>query len=138
MYMPEKFLTVDVLAEEVAKFQWPAAYKLVDYHPDGIAMVFPKCTLFFEEGFESHMELMFLAKDTGLDNVVKLTEVLVSMGGVRGTPNLIDEGVGGASLETVQIGIHNICTIILAHFPRTPLGDFSWVEKYKAYRASKK
>ena len=83
MYMPKDYMTPEVLAEELAKFEWPAPYTLEDDRPDGIAMVFPRCNLYFEEGFESDMELFFLAEDTSLDNAVSLTDVVVSMCGVR-------------------------------------------------------
>ena len=43
--------------------------------------------------------------------------------------------IGGASLEKVKHGIRNLCTLLLAELPEVVRGDFSWVEKYKAYKA---
>jgi hypothetical protein len=137
MYNPPKFMTMKVLAEVLAEFKWPAPYTLEDELPDYIAVVFPKCTLFFEEGFESNMGLRFSADNTGLDMDVKLKDVLVSMGGVGNTPGLIKHFAPTASLDKVKNGIRDLCTIILTHFRSSILGDFNWVEKYKAYNADK-
>lgn len=52
MYSPPHFLSPVVLAEVLAERAWPGPYRLDKYLPDGIAVVLPKCTLFFEEGFE--------------------------------------------------------------------------------------
>jgi hypothetical protein len=136
MYHPAEYMTVEVVSEVLSEFEWPAPYTLEDDLPDGIAMVFPKCTLYFVEGFESDMYLEFLAEDTGLDNSVTLKQVLVSMGGIP-TPKLkvIDDLSRGASLATVKNGLRILCTIILTHFRSSILGDFGWVEHYKAYRA---
>ncbi|MFT3764413.1 MAG: hypothetical protein QM820_02680 [Minicystis sp.] len=137
MYQPEEYLTIEVLSEVVSQLDWPAPYTLEDELPDGISMIFPKCTLFFGEGFESEMYLKFIPEDTGLDNAVTLKEVLVALGG-RPTPQLklVDDGSSGASVATVKNGIRKLCTILLAHFRETLLGDFWWVEPYKAHRTA--
>jgi hypothetical protein len=140
MYNPRDYLTEKVAAEVLAEFQWPAPYQLDDCLPDGIAVIFPKCTLLFSEGFESDMELYFSPEDTGFDESITLTGALISLREIdpaRLGPNppLIDKHIPGASLEKVQIGIRNLSMLMLAHLPTCMLGDFSWLEAYKAYRA---
>ena len=127
---------MDVLAQVLSERDWPAPYKLEDGLPDNIAVVFPKCTLYFEEGFEGDMDVSFSADDTGLDSDVRLHDVLVSMGGVGDrTPGLINQFAPAASLDKVKNGIRDLCTILLTHFRPSLTGDFSWVEKYRAYKA---
>jgi hypothetical protein len=136
MYTPPTFMTTTTLAEVLAEYEWPAPYVLEDWLPDGIAMVFPRCELMFVENFESDMTLRFSPDDTGLDERVTLAHLLVSMGG-RPTPGLIHMVAGGASLDKMKNGVRDLCTIMLTHFRSTLLGDFAWVEGYKAYLAKR-
>jgi hypothetical protein len=124
------------VAVQPARFAAPKVYHLEDYRPDGIAVVFPKCTLFFEESFESEMELSFDAEQTGLDSPVTIKDIFISRGGVE-TPGLINYFSPGASLEKVKNGIRDLCTIVFTHFRPTLEGDFGWVEAYRAYLARK-
>lgn len=51
-------------------------YTLDDWQPDGIAVVFPACTLVIVESFESEMELEFSEEDTGVEYSLSLTHAL--------------------------------------------------------------
>lgn len=137
MYNPPTFLTVALLADVVGEFEWPAPYVLEDDLPDGIAVVFPRCTLYFSEGFESHMTLKFLSEDTGLDRSVTLTEVLVALRSFEELPDveLIRDPTPHATLDKVRNGIRDLCTLVLTHLRPTLLGDFSWVDIYRRYVA---
>lgn len=143
MYHPERYMTVEVLAEVLAEYEWPAPYTLEDWLPDGIVMAFPKSNLFFVEGFEGDMTLKFLPEDTGMDQTLTIEHALLAIGpdpehtGGPLTPNLINDRSPHASLDKVKNGIRDLCTIILTHFQDCILGDFSWVAAYQAYLASK-
>jgi hypothetical protein len=89
--------------------------------------VFPKCTLAFEEGFESEMQLRFFEID-GLDRPVTLTEVMVALGGLD-TPGLINYFSPAASLDKVTNGARDLCRTLLTHFRSTLLGDPGWLDK---------
>lgn len=132
LYMPPKFLTTEVLAAVVAEFVWPETYTLKDWRPDGIAMIFPRCTLVFYEGFESEMELIFRPEETKLQRTASMNQVLFSQGGPD-TPGLIDYFSPEASLEKVQNEIRNLSTTVLYHFRSSLLGDFAWVPAYREY-----
>lgn len=144
MYTPETYFTQEVLSEVLSEFEWPAPYKLEDWLPDGIAMVFPKCCLFFMEGFESSMLLKFVPEDTGLDASLTLEEALLAFApessrtGAPYTPGLILDQSPYASVDVVKNRLRDLCKIILTHFQACLLGDFSWVERYKAYYANKR
>jgi len=101
-------MTIEVLSDLLREFEWPAPYELEDWLPDGIAVVFPKCQLFFSEGFESHLSLKFLAESPGLGETVDLHALMVSLGGLH-TPGLDKTHLPQASLEKVQIGVRNLC-----------------------------
>ena len=51
------------------------------------------------------------------------------------TPALIKYFSPGASLEKVQNGIRDLCTLVLTHLTPFLLGDQSWIESYKKYIA---
>jgi len=135
-YHPQQYMTIEVLAEILQEFEWPAPYTLEDDLPSGIVMCFPKCNLYFVEGFESDMDLLFLTKDTHTNYNLELGHALSVIvpeserDGKPITPDLIDYWTPEASLEKVQNGIRNLCTIVLYHLKPCILGDFSWVEKY--------
>jgi len=102
---------------------------LEDWDPDGVGVVFAKCTLAFEEGFESEMQVRFVEVD-GLDRPVTLTEVAVALGGVS-TPGLINYFSPAASLDKVKNGARDLCRILLTHFRSTVLGDPGWLDRVR-------
>lgn len=144
MYNPETYLTLDVVTDVVAQFDWPAPYELEDELPDGVVMAFPRCHLLFDEGFESEVSIKFLTEDTGLATSLKLSEALLALKstgfdtGVPPTLPLIHDRSPHASLAKVKNGLHDQCVIVLAHFRPCLQGDFRWVEAYKAYAARKR
>lgn len=135
-YHPQRYMTLEVLADILKEFEWPTPYTLEDDLPDGIVMCFPKSHFYFREGFESEMYLEFLTEDTHTDYNLKLGHALSVImpesqrDGNPITPGLIDYWTPEASLEKVQNGIRDLCTIVLYHLKPCILGDFSWVEKY--------
>jgi hypothetical protein len=145
MYHSKKFLTAEVLSEVLSGFDWPAPYTLESKLPDGILVKFPRCTLFFTEGFEGEMALHFLLPDDlGMGRSLTLDHALLAIspdpdgsGGVP-TPGLLPDYEPEASLEKVQIGIHNLSKMVLTHLSSCLLGDFGWVDRYRAYLARKR
>ncbi len=134
---------MEVLSEVLSEFEWPAPYTLEDELPDGIVMSFPNCNLFFVEGFESEMTLELPPSETGMDRSMTIEHALLAIsadpegsGGVQ-TPGLINDRSPAASLDKVKNGIRDLCKMLLTHLEACILGDFSWVDKYKAYLAHK-
>ncbi|MBP9106491.1 MAG: hypothetical protein KBF56_07035 [Gemmatimonadaceae bacterium] len=125
-------LTRAVLTEVLAERAWPGPLRLDDYLPDGIAMVLPKCTLFFEEGFESDMSVWFDADQVGLDEPVSLRDIMISRGGIE-TPGLVRRFSPRASLDKVKDEVRDLCTILFTHFRSSLDGDFVWVPAYRAH-----
>jgi hypothetical protein len=142
MYQPEEFMTLDVVTEIVSQFEWPAEYELEDELPDGVLLVFPRCRLLLVEGFESDISIKFVARDTGLSTSLTLGEALLSVTGggplPEPRPKLVGDDSPSASLEKVKHGLQDQCALVLAYFRPCLLGDFSWVEAYKAYYARKR
>lgn len=141
MYEPQKFLTVEMASEVLKEFEWPAPYVLEDWQPDGIAMVFPKCTLMFSEGFESDMDLTLSVPDARADEIVTLTDYLLMLRATTDReslppePTLIRKHVPHASPEKVKIGLRNLAVLSLAFARHCMLGDFNWMENYRSFRA---
>jgi hypothetical protein len=138
MYDPPKFLTMEVLAAIAAEFEWPAPYTLEDDLPDGILMRFPASNLYFTEGFESEMSLKFLTEDTGADETLTLGDAFRAIQsdparfGSPPEPALDETHLPTASLAKVQLGLRNLCKLVLTYFRPCLLGDFSWVDAYRA------
>jgi hypothetical protein len=116
MYMPEDVMTVELVAEVVASFDWPAPYVVEDELPDGVVVAFANCCLFFAAGFEGAVSIKFLAQDTGLEASLTLAQALLALGPApAGTDlQLINDVSPRASLQKVRSGLHDECAIVLA------------------------
>jgi hypothetical protein len=137
MYTTPTFLTVDVLAKVLSEYQWPGSYTLEDELPDGITMELPKCTLYFREGFESDMSIIFPTVD--LDYNVDLTEVLMALRSQNALPDIpapkpVGKHIPGASLEKVENELRDLCNLLHAYLRPTLDGDFGWVDAVKRFR----
>jgi hypothetical protein len=132
MYNPPTFLTMEVLADVLAEFDWPAPY-ILEEHADGIVVRFPRASLYVTEGFESHMRLTFLRHPRGLDRNIDLVDALVALRSEQELPEiaLIDDAEPFATLSKVQNGVRDLCTLVLSYFRPTLLGDTSWVVAYQ-------
>ena len=128
MYNPPTFMTLELLDKLLAEFEWPAPYTLEDDLPDGIVVAFPRCHLYFTEGFESTIQIRFLPEDTGTDEPLTLGHALSTIASVP--PPQIPPTMH-ASLEKVIAGIREQCTLVLTYLRPCLLGDFSWVERYQ-------
>jgi hypothetical protein len=140
MYEPQKFLTVALASEVLQKLDWPVPYVFEDWLPDGVAMVFPNCTLMFSEGFESDMDLTLSAPEAAPEDVVVLADFLLMLRATADRtslprePTLTGEPNPQASREKVESGLHNLALLALTFAHHCILGDFSWMESYKAFR----
>jgi hypothetical protein len=133
MYTPPTFLTVGVVADVMAEFDWPAPYTLEE-DEDGVVIRFPHAGLHVIEGFESEMWMTLLREYTGLDRNVDLVDALVALRAERELAEvaLIDDPEPYATLLKVRNGIRDLCTLALAHFRGWIAGaDDSWVEVYR-------
>lgn len=131
MYNPPTFMTLELLDQLLAEFEWPAPYTLDDELPDGIVVTFPRCHLYFTEGFESAIQIRFLPEDTGADEPLTLGHALSTI--ASAPPPQIPPTMH-ASLDKVIAGIREQCTLVLTYLRPCLLGDFGWVERYERTR----
>lgn len=129
--MEKTYLTMEVLAEELARHEWPATYELENDLPDGIRVHFPACTVVFEEGYESEMIAKLGLEQSGLDRDVDIVELFHAMGGVSVPDGYRREHMIGGSEAKVRLGIQNLCRQILTHLRPALLGDKGWVERLR-------
>jgi hypothetical protein len=136
MYMPQTFLSLEVLEAVASQFEWPAPYTFEDDLPDGIVMVFPACHLYFKEGFEGDMQIVFLEEDTGRPRLT-LDHALLAARATSGehvAEPVLFKDRSGASLDKVKHGLHDLCALVLAYLRPCLLGDFGWVADYDRVR----
>jgi hypothetical protein len=146
MYNPPTFLTRQILDEILSEFKWPAPYTIGDDSctADGVDVRFPKCTLFFVEGFESEMSLYFSHVETKTEYALTLFTAIhyVLDPQAKQDPNFQEPKLTGyfepaASLEKVKNGLRDICLLLQTYLLPCIEGDFSWVEKYKKLQEKK-
>jgi hypothetical protein len=131
MYHPPSFMTVEVLAEVLAEFTWPSPYTLDSDLPDGIGVVFARCSLYFTEGFESAMDVSFLPNGRGLLRAAPIAEAIEllrkdSNRTLPDPPRLINFFCPHAALEKVRNELRDLCTLLLTYHGPTLDGDFDW------------
>jgi len=136
MYNPETFLTKELLVKVLDNYKWKDNYVIrkEDCTIDGIKVRFPKCILFFREGFESDISLFIgnpLVKNIKywssfelINNVFKTKEEFRKL-------EYLDEFHPFASKEKVQLELHNLCIATKFYLQRCLSGDFKSVESYQ-------
>jgi hypothetical protein len=143
MFDQESFLSMDLMEEVFAKFDWPEPYLFEDDF-DGINVAFPLSNFFFTESLDGDITVEFLTEDTGQEAGLHLGHALLVFVPVsdRGngpiTPGLIGNELPFRSEEKARNGIYNACTIMLTHLRSVIEGDYSWVQKYVEARDKKR
>lgn len=141
MYEPPRFLTPALVADVVGALAWPAPYELEDWLPDGVALVFPRCTVLVREGFESTAALTFLADELGLAEDVGVGEAVLALRETRAPaslpapPALHADASPRASAAKLRHAIHDQAQLLLTYLPEAVLGDHAWVDALRAFRA---
>jgi hypothetical protein len=144
MYMPPRFLTLEVVERIVREFTWPVPYTLEDAHPDGVWMIFPSGTQFcFYEGFSSDMELQF-GDDVGDERtgIVSLDHAVIALRAdpsypLPPPPKLTGYFAVYASLEKVEYGLRDLCIRALTYLQPYMRGDRYWIDAYRRYRETR-
>ncbi|MGH1343723.1 MAG: hypothetical protein ACRBN8_19355 [Nannocystales bacterium] len=129
------YLSETAFREVVDTFQWPATYTVESDLPDGMMLKFPLCTLYFAEGPEGDVRLEFLPENTGVKMSLGLAHaMMVAPPGsdAQGARKLFRDESPVGSVDKARHGVHDICTTVLARLEHVLLGDFSWVERYRA------
>lgn len=143
MFDEESFLSMDMMQEELFRFDWPEPYLLEDDLPDGINVAFPQSNFYFTESPDGDIIVEFLSKDTEQVAGLHLGHALLVFVPVsdRGNgpiaPGLIRNPWPFPSEEKARNGIHDACVIMLTHLRTVIGGDFSWVRKYVEIRDKK-
>lgn len=136
--MTTDHMTEALFREVVESFDWPEEYTIESDLPDGMIMQFPRCCLYFAEGEDGNVNLEFLPEDTGTDIPLKLPHAMLTVvplserDGQPLTEGLFRDRSPWGSEAKVRHGIHDLCVTMLTHLRHVILGDFSWVEKYRA------
>lgn len=130
------FLTVELMAQILQEFEWPAEYELIDDLPDGIIVSFPKSNFVFMDGMNGQIVVKFLVEDTHTTDQLDVFHALLTLvpesersGPLL--PELTKYTSPFMSRENTQTGIRNNCNLILANLGGVISGDFSWVKKYE-------
>ncbi len=140
MYNPETFLTKELLIEVLENYNWDENYTIHedDCTVDGIKVRFPKCILYFREGFESEMSL-YLANPlldkpkywSSFDLITYVFAPIYKKIKDFKEPKYIDDPDSFASESKVIIGINNLCIAAQTYLKSCISGDFSWTDTIK-------
>jgi len=135
--LTKSYLTMDLLREVLAEFEWPAPYELEDDLPDGIVVAFPHCHLYISDDYLGDVYLRFLTEDTGTEEMLELGHAMDAFvpqprfGDPPSTPGLINDRSVYGSVEKVRNNLRDLCTVLLTHLRPVLLGDFSWAQSYR-------
>lgn len=135
-YNPPTFLTEELLNEELEKFKWSEKYS-IDWASNGLMVVFPKCKVYFQEGFESNMsasifDLTFKKKYWEIYDLVNYVyEPIKQNENSFVEPEYHHRMDGFASEEKVRCGIEDLCLTIQTYLMDCINGDFSAAYEYE-------
>lgn len=140
MYYPETFLTKNLLLEVLNNYEWSEEYSIddKDCSVDGIKVRFPRCILYFKEGFESEISLYignpleltirYWSLFELINNVFK--PFLNSMNDLK-EPNYLEGFYPFASREKVILELNNLCIASKFYLEACLTGDFHLVDNYQ-------
>lgn len=137
----EKFFTIELLAEVLQEYQWPAAYTLEKTPFANVRVRFPGCTLIISEEYESEMEAYFVNSELDRPDVKGPLTIFDAVDVLRAAKKKLpgfEEPRGlkpyldiEPSVKKVIDGLRNICILLQAYLlPCMIEGDFSWLEEY--------
>jgi hypothetical protein len=139
MYNPPTYLTSETLNQILAEFSWPSAFEIreEDCTVDGIKVRFPKCIVYFREGFESDISFYLanpILKDIKYWSSFDLIHYVYEPA-IRNTPSFKEPALNNffspfASLEKVENGLRDICILIKTYLYPCIDGDYSLIEEY--------
>lgn len=140
MYNPPTYLTKKLLVEVLDNYDWNEEFIIddKDCSIDGIKVRFPKCILYFKEGFESEMSLYIgnpLETKTkywsSIELINNVFKPLFSSENNSSEPNYLDGFYPFASREKVILELHNLCIAVKFYLESCLCGDFHLVENYQ-------
>jgi hypothetical protein len=140
MYNPPKFLTKKLLLEVLSEFDWTESYKIQDEDitVDGIKVRFPKCELYFCEGFESDMDVYLLDSSSKENDYKALFDLVyyvyrpkIESDSSFVSPKLNEYFSPCASLEKVKFELRDICILLQCYLMPCIKGDFTLLNEYK-------
>jgi len=140
-FLTKSYMTMGILREVLAEFEWPAPYELEDDLPDGIVVAFPRCHLYISDDYLGDVHLRFMTEDTGTNEMLRLGHAMAALvpqrkyGEPPSTPGLINDTSVDGSVEKVRNNLRNMCTVLLTHLRPVLLGDFSWAQIYREREA---
>jgi len=146
MYNPPTFLTKEILIQVLNVFEWPASYEIheEDCSIDGIEVKFPKCTLYFEEGFESEMRLSLAnplsVKNkywTAFDLIHYIYAPICENSPNFQKPNYRNYFSAYATKEKVIFGLMDLCLSLQTYLLPCIKGDFSLANNIEMYKLDK-
>ena len=113
-------------------YNWADSYIIreEDCTVDGIKVRFPKCILFFREGFESDMSLYLgnpLSDEVKFWSSFELINSVFAQKKKNNKPQYLDNSFPFASKEKVKLGLTNLCIATQYYLKSCISGDFSWV-----------
>lgn len=142
MYNPRTYLTKELVIEAMRKFTWPASYTVGDVTSvNSIFVHFPKCTLHFQEGFESEMNLQLSDPNdqsgspwSSFELINYIYDPFHSQDPDFKAPEYIDEFHPFASRQKVTDELHDLCLGANTYFKSCILGDFSFKDDVERLR----
>lgn len=135
-YDPPQYFTKELLVEEFEKFFWPDNYELI-VDGFGINIIFPKCKIYFEEGFEGNMSSTIFDVSINdkywdtFDLVYYVYGALKEKSEFFIKPKYIEINEGFSSKEKVRKGVFNLCLRIQFYLIDCVNGNFKAIYDYE-------
>lgn len=135
-YDTPEFLTEKLLKEELEKFEWPEEYTIT-WVPDSLMVIFPKCKIYFREGFESNMSALIFDTNSPerqwstFDLIHYVYRPIKEKEDSFVEPEYHNRMDGFASEEKVRCGVADLCLSVQTYLMDCLKGDFSAAYEYE-------
>ena len=134
LYIPKSYLTVQIVRDVMAEFEWPVSYELIDETEDWQAVIikFENCEIELEDIPDNGINLVFKSYDNGKELDVKYGNIIKYLDNYSPREHLDLEynTYRDPVLDTITSVRNDMKNLQYYHMDFITGTDYTWAEKY--------
>ncbi|WP_046743439.1 hypothetical protein [Kordia zhangzhouensis] len=133
-YIPKSYLTVQIVRDVMAEFEWPVSYELIDLIEDfqAVLIKFESCEIELEEIPDNGINLIFRSYNNGKELDAKYGNIIKYLDDYNPTEHLDLEynTYTDPELDIITSVRNDMKNLQYYHMDFITGKDYSWAEKY--------
>lgn len=134
LYIPKSYLTVQMVHDVMAEFEWPVSYELIDLIEDFQAVIikFENCEIELEDIPDSGLKLTFISYNNGKELDAEYSEIVEFIDNYNPKEHLDLEydTYTDPVLDTITSVRNDMKNLQYYHMNFIKGTDYTWAEKY--------